>query len=180
MNTTENITEYSSGNNIETTVSNSESENGFINDFENEMRDITGENPEINSKESPDNLEISDEVVEGISLEQLLAVCPPDLLSDIVSPSLWIAKKTMLKDIPEKEREEIGRLFKTPTELVELKKSLWQKVINQYFPNVNGKVSPLYALILIESLQTMKVVTEVKNLLAERQFVNGGKNETEN
>lgn len=160
------------------TQKNKEAKNDFVRNFVNEARSYEGTNPTVTPQAPNNNSQVQDKALEGVPIEQLLAICPPDLVDNFTSPSLWIAKKALSKDLNAKEAKEIEQFFKCPESVRELKRKLWGEVIRHYFPDIGTeKINPLYALMVVELAGTAKAVQEAKNFLAEKKFVEGGKDD---
>ncbi len=127
-------------------------------------------------KNEDQNISPEGEIIDGIPISDLLALLPPDIASDLVSPELYLAYKLKSKDLDEETAKQIKPLYETPEQFRELKKSLWKKVIQKYFPNYKGEVSPVMALCVISLFQLTNSNREASQFLAEKEFLTGGKN----
>ena len=167
-------------NEVEKTVNNdiNETEQSFRNEWNRDYGQTINEDKQQDQK--TDETHVDNETVEGIPIADLLELCPPDLVHACLSPSQTLAYKKISADLSAAEAAEIKPYFESKPQIIELKKQLLKKVIEKYFPNYRGgTISPVMALLILETLLVTTSVRNAKNHIAEKRFLEGKDDEND-
>lgn len=135
----------------------------------------------LNAGENKENISNDQDfaMFEGIELDDLLEICPPDLLRSCLSPSQSLAYISITKDLAKDQATRIKPYFVPNDQIFELRKKIITKMIEQKFPNLKGKkLPPLTSFFILEFFTTLISVKNAKNDLAEEAFLKGASNES--